>query len=98
MIIHACGTAKSEVTAPVVFTAEKQLRVVGTVVKENGTCALYISILQDATQLKIVPANLDERFQVNGMRLRFDYTTVTAKEKSSCPYQWVVLEEVSPLR
>lgn len=97
--MYGCGAGKnSSTTESVVLPVEKQLRITGTVVKQNGDCALYISIPQGATELMIVSINLDERFQLNGMRLRFDYTTIKTNEVSNCSYQRALLEEVSPLR
>lgn len=48
---------------------------------------------------KLLPVNSDERFKVNGIRRRFDYTEVDHPKSGNCrDIKSVILEEMFPLR
>lgn len=101
--VFACGTNKKVEILDVPPPPQQEnhfKRVVGTVVKQDVGCKLFILISHDEDEQKIVPLNLDERFQVNGMKLRFDYTeTIPATGSGECKeLKSALLEEVSPLR
>ena len=103
-MIASCGSSKPVAAEndpiAVTETAEAVIRIVGTVHLSDTGCKLYIDAREnDGTTFKLYPENLDPRFQVEGMYLKFYYTTTTTELPENCNAQMSAsLSEVTPLR
>lgn len=98
LAMSSCKTTKSNSTHEAV-TFEKQLRVVGTVVLGNDPCPILIRAYHSGTEFMIVPLNLEEKFRVDGMKLRFDFIEAENPKTNKCSKgKTVTLEEVTRLR
>jgi hypothetical protein len=102
MLLRSCALHKS--TSEEIVESEslevkiENYRIVGIVVTSDE-CPVYIDATEDGNSIRIFPINLDERFKVNGMRLKFDYKEVTEKIPLNCTADKVVeLNDVTPVR
>jgi len=83
----------------VVINTEKHLRVVGTVVLGDEPCGVTINAVDKDQQFVIMPLNLDDKFKIDGMKLRFNYIEVERPKSNKCKsVKAVMLEEVTRLR
>lgn len=103
LFICACGVkknAKSENdTDWTVETQPVMERIIGTVHTSETECPVYIEAIEKEDTFKIYPINLDERFKVDGMRLKFAYHAVKAPQPASCNTNIAAeLIDVTPLR
>lgn len=102
---NACGLMKKD--EPVVEKPDtvdngsapsESNRVVGTV-RATDDCGFYIEYIQGDLARSLYPINLDAKFQVDGMRLKFAYEEAKAKAPENCPnFQPINVSDVTPLR
>jgi len=73
-------------------------RTVGTVRMEDN-CGFYIDVFIGDVAHSYYPINLDAKFQVDGMRLKFGYEVSTTKPPVNCPnFEPVTLNDATPIR
>ncbi len=102
-MIASCGSSKTVAAenepVEVTETAEA-IRIVGTVHLSDTGCKLYIDAREnDGTTFLLYPENLDPRFQVEGMYLKFYYAITHTELPENCKAQMSAsLSEVTPLR
>lgn len=112
-LFFACGSQKEVATNSVNETKEEveevveeteealnnNFRIVGTVHTTDKGCGVYIDAKMEDTSVKMYPVNLDEKYQVEGMFIRFTYALSRAMQPSECDCSKVVsLSDVTPLR
>lgn len=88
-------TEVSEVTEEI-----EQIRIVGTVHVSESGCKLYIDARENNNStFTIYPEDLDPRFQVEGMFLKFYYTKTETEIPAGCDlHMSAKLTDVTPLR
>ncbi|MCH2230431.1 MAG: hypothetical protein MK105_08810 [Crocinitomicaceae bacterium] len=80
-------------------TMDDNFRIVGTVHTIDKGCGVYIDAKLEDRSVKMYPVNLDEKFSVEGMFIRFTYAPSRAMQPSGCKCDRVVsLSDVTPLR
>lgn len=73
-------------------------RVIGTV-RATEDCGYYIEYLVGDVSHSLGPVNLEEKFQVDGMRIKFAYEASGTKPPRNCPnFEPVTVNDVTPLR
>lgn len=74
------------------------VRIVGTV-RATDDCGFYIEYIQGDVARSLYPINLDAKFQVDGMRLKFAYEEAKAKAPENCPnFHPITVSDVTPIR
>jgi len=78
----------------------ERIRIVGTVHISDTGCKLYIDAKEnDGSLFKLYPENLDSRFQVEGMFLKFYYDKTESELPTDCDAKIsATLTDVTPLR
>jgi len=99
-ITNACGLMKKE--KPEVVdngSAPTEVeRVIGTV-RATDDCGFYIEYIKGDLARSLYPINLDAKFQVDGMRLKFAYEEAKAKAPENCPnFEPINVSDVTPVR
>lgn len=82
----ACGNMKKQEkpsTEPDKVSNMDEERMVGTVRKEKEGCVL-IHVKTENRDILIYPNNLDERFQVNNMRIKFFFYNSSMPSPEDC--------------
>ncbi len=108
-LFFACGSQKEVAANTVNETSENvedasdtmndNFRIVGTVHTIDKGCGVYIDAKLEDRSVKMYPVNLDEKFSVEGMFIRFTYAPSRAMQPSGCKCDRVVsLSDVTPLR
>ena len=103
-ILSSCSNSKNiDSEEEIVNTTDlptKQQRIVGTVNVSDNDCKLYIDAEENGIIVKIYPLNLDQKFQVAGMYIKFNYEiSSTTNAVNGCNIEKVVtLSDVTPLR
>ena len=77
----SCGTAKKNESE--LFATEGQ-RIMGIVHIAKDNCPLYISCNVESLDVNINPKNLEEKFQREGLRLKFSLTSTETAGKNDC--------------
>lgn len=73
-------------------------RTVGTV-RSTEDCGFYIEVIVGDLAHSYSPVNLDAKFQVDGMRLKFAWEVSKTKPPKDCPnFEPVTVSDVTPLR
>lgn len=73
----------------------EDLKVVGLVhISETG-CPFFIEALTEDGTLKMYPINLDDKFKVNGLKLKFEYHVVKASQPAECDTD-IAVELIDP--
>ena len=99
----SCGNSKnttSDSSTDLTTESVEKIRIVGTVRISDTGCKLHIDAREnDGSTFNLYPENLDERFQVEGMYLKFYYTKTNTKLPENCKAEMsATLSEVTPLR
>lgn len=100
----SCGNSKEMETvvedSETVTDVVEKIRIVGTVRITDTGCKLYIDAVEnDGSTFKIYPENLDERFQKEGMYLKFYYDKTETEVPANCEVDMcATLTDVTPLR
>lgn len=96
-VIAACGSTKSEkIDSGSVPKPENRLEGVVHLTEE---CGVSVNVTQGDVLRTYSPVFLDERYRVEGMRLRFTVNPTSGKPPKDCP-NYIVAEfsDVTPLR
>ncbi|MES2555338.1 MAG: hypothetical protein V4604_04255 [Bacteroidota bacterium] len=98
-MINACNLHKEKPEVVDHGSAPSEsTRIVGTV-HATDDCGFYIEYIQGDVARSLYPINLDAKFQVDGMRLKFAYEEAKAKAPENCPnFQPINVSDVTPLR
>ncbi|HLP54043.1 MAG TPA: hypothetical protein VK151_03405 [Fluviicola sp.] len=97
-MINACGLHKEKPEVDHGSAPSESNRVVGTV-RSTDDCGFYIEYIQGDVAHSLYPTNLDAKFQVDGMRLKFAYEATKAKVPENCPnFEPVTVSDLTPLR
>ena len=93
----ACGNAKHSKTDS--GSAPKPENRMEGVVHLTEECGVGVNVTQGDVLRTYSPVFLDERYRVEGMRLRFTVTPASGKPPKDCP-NYIVAEftDVTPLR
>lgn len=92
---NAVATASNTTTE----TTSENYRIIGVVHVSDTGCKLYIDAQEKDKKVKMYPVNLDEKFQKEGMRLKFDYAASRAPLPDGCDAAQVVsVSDVTPMR
>jgi len=98
----AVNEAQVEIEQVIDGTPEsgEKIRIVGTVHVSEAGCKLYIDAKEnDGSLFKLYPENLDPRFQVEGMFLKFYYDKTESELPTDCDAKIsATLTDVTPLR
>lgn len=92
LFLVACGTAEDASIG-----VRSETRVVGVVRTNQVDCGLVIASENEGQEQVFLPQNLDDKFKIDGMKLKFYYTpqkTVNQKCKATA----VTVEDVSIMR
>ena len=102
IVLFSCGTTQSiEGGEEVMDEAQVQKveRVLGVVHLNLNKCAVLIEISEGDETVYLAPTNLEDKFRVEGMKLKFDYIPTTVGQNLLCAdSQPVMVEEVSVMR
>jgi hypothetical protein len=94
VLLMSCRTTKQVDNG----SGTEPMRTIGTV-RATEDCGYYIEVVVGDVAHSLSPVNLDARFQVDGMRLKFAYEDSKTKPPVSCPnFEPVTLDDVTPLR
>lgn len=91
----ACGTTKS--IADETPATRSENRIIGIVHLNQEPCGTVIIADNEGTEEIFIPQNLEEKFAVEGMKLKFYFTRQTGA-KGKCKATPVTLEEVTIMR
>lgn len=73
-------------------------RTVGTI-RSTEDCGFYIEIVKGDLMRSLYPVNLDAKYQVDGMRIKFLWEEAKAKAPDACQnFEPVNVTEVTPVR
>jgi hypothetical protein len=101
MILLAVSSCKTPQTAQVVDNGSapsESDRTVGTI-RNTDDCGYYIEVFVGDVSHSYSPVNLDAKFQVDGMRIKFAYQVSATKPPQNCPnFEPVSVSDVTPLR
>lgn len=92
LFLVACGTAQDASIG-----VRSETRVVGIVHTNHGDCGLVIASENEGQELVFAPQNLEDKFKIDGMKLKFYYTPKKAA-KGKCKATSVTVEDVSIMR
>lgn len=68
-------------------------------VRLTDDCGAYLEVIQGDVAHSYYPVNLDERFRVEGMRLKFAFEISKTKPPVACPnFEPITISDVTPLR
>lgn len=68
-------------------------------VRVTDDCGAYLEVIQGDVAHSYYPVNLDERFQIDGMRLKFAFEVSKTKPPVACPnFEPITISDVTPLR
>lgn len=103
LFVCACGVKKDskgdDQTDWTVETPPVMERIIGTVHTSETECPVFIEAIEKGDTFTLYPINLDDRFKVDGMRLKFAYHAVKAPQPSTCNTNIAAeLSDVTPLR
>lgn len=95
----SCGTG-NEMAKNSDPVAMEDTRLVGKVrIGERDGCPFYLETYEDGRSLTMYPVNLDDKFKIEGVKIKFDYTPSRAMQPENCSVDKVVsLNNVTPLR
>ncbi len=94
MLLFSCGSARNAAMP----TDPTEERIVGTVHIEKD-CGTLINAKIGKTRVTIFPNNLDEKYHVEGMKIKFFFKNSSIPVPANCPAQARGnVEEVTPLR
>ena len=96
--ITSCKVVKDKEPVDNGSTPVEVSRTVGTV-RMTDDCGFYIDVFIGDVAHSYFPTNLDAKFQVDGMRLKFAYKVAAIKPPVNCPnFEPVTLNDVTPIR
>jgi len=91
--------AETETTEEVEEVMEDNYRIIGLVHIQDGECPIWIEARGKDGPLKIYPVNLEEKYQQEGMKIKFAYTHSMAQQPEGCDIDLVaVLNDVTLMR
>lgn len=100
-MVQSCRTPKEQEEQVVVDHGSEPTTAVhisGTV-RVTDDCGAYIEVIQGDVAHSFYPVNLDSRYQVDGIRLKFQYETSATKPPVACPnFEPITVSDVTPLR
>lgn len=68
-------------------------------VRVTDDCGAYIEVIKGDVAHSYYPVNLDSRYQVEGMRLKFAFELSKTKPPVACPnFEPITVSDVTPLR
>lgn len=99
LIIFSCKVGEEIVEAQdqvedVAETVE-DTRVIGLVHTSPTGCPYFIEAKTDDGPLKMYPINLEDKFKVDGLRLKFNYNVVKASQPAGCDTD-IAVELIEP--
>lgn len=100
VILASCKTGENAVedVIDVTDTPEETVidtRVLGTVHVSDTGCPVYIEAVTETGKLKMYPVNLEDKFKVEGLRLKFNYNPVKVSQPEGCITD-ITVEVVDP--
>jgi len=99
-LLFALNSCKSQDNAQISdeSTEITQERIIGTV-KKSSECGFYIESIIEENKFLFMPDNLEEKFRVEGMKLKFGYKASKTKLADKClDFKPVLLSEVDAMR
>lgn len=98
IVQFACKTPKTTETNEDPSDQITQERIVG-IVRKSNECGFYIEGTSEEKKVLYMPDNLESKFQVEGMKLKFGYKPSTTKLEKKCEdFKPVLISDVDPLR
>ncbi len=80
-------------------TVVNNFRMVGKVHLTDKGCMVYIDAKGDGDSIKMYPVNLEDKYNVEGMLIRFTYRPSKAKQPKDCDCDMpVIVSDVTRLR
>ena len=96
--LHACHTTKEATTIDNGSSPSETNRMVGTI-EESGECGFYIHVAQGEATRSYFPVNLEDKFKVAGMRVKFASKPVEVPPPQACPDLIVItVSDLTPIR
>lgn len=101
VVLLALSSCKTPQAAQVIDNGSapsESNRTVGTI-RNTDDCGYYIEVFVGDVSHSYSPVNLDAKFQVDGMRIKFAYEVSATKPPQNCPnFEPVSVSDVTPLR
>ena len=97
----ACKTTKEVVKTEVLPMLEESASIItlGTVHLQSQGCDVVIEVEENGVKKTFFPFGIEEKFKVEGLRLKFVYTLSRAPQPKDCKCDHVVvLSDVSAVR
>jgi|GEM_PF-2120583 len=97
---QSCRTMKDKDPQPVDNgSAPTEVERISGTVKFTDECSYYIDVIQGDVMRSYKPVNLEEKYQVPGMRLKFAYVSANMESPKLCGNMIMIsVSDVTPLR
>jgi len=96
--LQACRTTKETPVTDNGSSPSEVERVVGTVEKSED-CGFYITVIQGDVMRSYFPVGFEDKYKVEGMKLKFAHQPAKAKMPQAChDFIPVYISEVTPVR
>lgn len=98
LLVGSCKTMKEKETVDNGSAPNTEKRTLGTV-RNTDDCGFYIEVFVGDLAHSYYPVNLDEKYKVDGMRLKFAWKAAKAKPPKDCPnFEPIEVSDVTAIR
>lgn len=108
-VLLACGNQKERSRSEtnetvheieeVVMEKSENYRIIGTVVMNEGNCPIYIQATDENKVIRMYPMNLEAKYKVDGMKLKFAYERSRGAQPEECNIDMVIsMHDVTLMR
>jgi hypothetical protein len=93
------NNSNTEIVEEIVTEKSENYRVIGIVVLNEGNCPIYIKAKDGDREIRMYPMNLEAKYKVDGMKLKFAYERSRGAQPEECDIDMVVsMSDVTLMR